>query len=72
MHDVGDDDRPFVPGVTFNVEPLIQDEKLQIHMRLEDTILITATGAENMTADVPAELEEIYALQRQKPLTPSE
>ena len=72
VHDVGDDDRPFVPGVVFNVEPLIQDEKLQIHMRLEDTILITAAGAENMTADVPAALEELYALQRQKPLAPSE
>lgn len=72
VHDVGDDDKPFVAGVTFNVEPLIQDEKMQVHMRLEDTVLITATGAENMTADVPAGLEEIYALQRQKPLAPSE
>jgi Xaa-Pro aminopeptidase len=68
VHDVGDDDKPFVPGVTFNVEPLVQDEKMQIHMRLEDTILITAGGAENMTADVPAALDELYALQRQKPL----
>lgn len=72
VHDVGDDDKPFVPGVVFNVEPLIQDEKLQIHMRLEDTILITAAGAENMTADVSAALDELYALQRQKPLAPSE
>jgi Xaa-Pro aminopeptidase len=72
VHDVGDDKIPFVAGVTFNVEPLIQSEKLQIHMRLEDTVLITPTGAENLTAGVPAELEELYALQRQKPLTPSE
>jgi Xaa-Pro aminopeptidase len=72
VHDVGRNDQPFVPGVTFNVEPIMQDEKLQIHMRLEDTILITNTGAENMTAGVPAELEELYALQRQKPLTINE
>jgi Xaa-Pro aminopeptidase len=72
VHDVGRNDQPFVPGVTFNVEPIMQDEKLQIHMRLEDTILITNTGAENMTAGVPTELEELYALQRQKPLTINE
>lgn len=72
VHDVGDEKIPFVAGVTFNVEPLIQSEKLQIHMRLEDTVLITATGAENLTASVPAELEELYALQRQKPLAPSQ
>ena len=72
VHDVGDEELPFVAGVTFNVEPLIQSEKLQIHMRLEDTVLITASGAENLTAGVPAELEELYALQRQKPLAPGE
>ena len=72
VHDVGDDETPFVAGVVFNVEPLIQNEKSQIHMRLEDTVLITPTGAENLTAGVPAELEALYALQRQKPLEPGE
>lgn len=72
VHDVGDDEIPFVAGVVFNVEPLIRNEKLQIHMRLEDTVLITPIGAENLTAAVPAELEELYALQRQKPLEPGE
>jgi Xaa-Pro aminopeptidase len=71
VHDVGEHNKPFVPGVVFNVEPLIQDENLKIHMRLEDSVLITATGAENLTAGVPAGLEEIYAIQRQKPLEQS-
>jgi Xaa-Pro aminopeptidase len=38
-------------------------------MRLEDTVLITPTGAENMTAGVPATIDEIYALIRQKSLS---
>ena len=38
-------------------------------MRLEDTVLITPTGALNMTAGVPASLDEIYALIRQKALS---
>ncbi len=68
VHDVGEDETPFVAGVVYNVEPLIQDDTLKVHLRLEDTILITQTGAENLTASVPAGIEEIYALQRQRPL----
>ena len=68
VHDVGEDDRPFVPGVVFNVEPLMSDEKTKTHVRLEDTILVTATGSENLTADVPAELNDIYALMKMTPI----
>ena len=38
-------------------------------MRLEDTLLITTTGAVNMTDVAPATLEEVYALIRQKSLS---
>jgi hypothetical protein len=41
-------------------------------MRLEDTVLVTPTGAVNMTAGAPATLDEIYALIRQKPLSVSQ
>ena len=68
VHDVGEDDRPFVPGVIFNVEPLISNESTKTHLRLEDTILVTATGAVNLTADVPAEINEIYALMKMNPI----
>jgi len=37
-------------------------------VRLEDTILVTATGSENLTADVPAELNDIYALMKMTPI----
>ena len=68
VHDVGDDDRPFVPGVIFNVEPLMSNEATKTHVRLEDTILVTAAGSENLTADVPVELNEIYALMKMAPI----
>jgi Xaa-Pro aminopeptidase len=51
------------------VEPLLELPDKKIHVRLEDTVLITPTGALNMTAGVPAALDEIYALIRQKPLS---
>jgi Xaa-Pro aminopeptidase len=67
-HDVepADRNRPLEAGVVYNVEPLLEIPDKKIHMRLEDTVLVTPTGAENMTAGAPATLEEVYALIRQK------
>lgn len=72
VHDVDPEDennRPLEAGVVYNVEPLLEFADKKIHMRLEDTVLVTPTGALNMTAGVPAGLDEIYALIRQKSLS---
>ncbi len=72
VHDVGpyfDQTQPFEPGVVFNVEPILEFREQKIHLRLEDTVLITEIGAENLTAGVPAELEEIYVLIKQRTLS---
>lgn len=71
VHDVGDITgawarKPFVAGTVFNVEPLLDVPDRKIHLRLEDTILITESGAENLTASVPAELDPLYALVKQR------
>lgn len=66
VHDVGDYDKPFVEGVVFNVEPILEDKEKKIHIRLEDTIVITATGAENLTPQSPIEPAEIYKLIKEK------
>ena len=70
-HDVDppDRDRPLVAGVVYNVEPLLEIPEKKIHMRLEDTVLVTPTGAINMTAGAPANIDEVYALIRQKALS---
>ena len=68
VHDVGGNDlqRPLPAGVVFNVEPTLQLDDQKIHIRLEDTVLLTESGAENLTADVPAELARLYALVRER------
>jgi len=66
VHDVGPYDQPFVEGVVFNVEPIIEDKELKIHLRLEDTVVITKTGSENLTAGTTTEPEQIYKLKKQK------
>ncbi len=66
VHDVTPikNDQPLPAGSVFNLEPVVGNDKM--HMRLEDTILITETGAENLTAGVPAELEEVYKVMKEK------
>ena len=71
VHDViditgGAAKKPFVVGTVFNVEPVLEIPARKIHIRLEDTVLVTETGAENLTAAVPAEVEPLYALIRQR------
>jgi Xaa-Pro aminopeptidase len=68
VHDVlsFDRNRPLEAGVVYNVEPILEVPEKKIHLRLEDTVLITATGAENMTSGAPAGIEEVYALIRLK------
>ena len=71
VHDVGGisgawAEKPFQVGVVFNVEPILQFPERKIHLRLEDTIVLTDKGPENLTAAVPAELEPLYALIKQR------
>ena len=66
VHDVGPYDQPLVEGVVFNVEPIIEDKELKVHLRLEDTVVITKTGSENLTAGTATEPEQIYKLKKQK------
>lgn len=66
VHDVGPYDKPFVEGVVFNVEPILEDKDKKIHIRLEDTIVITATGSENLTPGSPVDPKAIYALIKEK------
>ena len=71
VHDVGGIsgswlEKPFVTGVVFNVEPILQFPEKKIHIRLEDTVVLTEKGPENLTAAVPAEVEPLYALIKEK------
>jgi len=71
VHDVGGiggaaAQRPLPAGVAFNVEPIIQFDDKKIHIRLEDTVLLTEQGAENLTAGVPAEVAQVYGLVKER------
>ncbi len=77
VHDVGDyksdgKDRLLRPGMVITVEPGIYisadsnapDKYKGIGIRIEDDVVITASGVDILTSDVPKQIDEIEALMR--------
>jgi Xaa-Pro aminopeptidase len=62
VHDVGDWSLPFESGMTMAIEPIIDIPDQQLHIRVEDTILVTPTGAEILSAAVPKEISQLQEL----------
>ena len=62
VHDVGDWSLPFEAGMTMAIEPIIDMPEQQMHIRVEDTILVTPTGAEILSTAVPKEVPELLEL----------
>jgi Xaa-Pro aminopeptidase len=63
VHDVGGlQSDTFEPGRVFTIEPQMRLEDEHLGVRLEDMILITETGYENMSASVPIEVADIERL----------
>jgi len=69
-HDVGGSpgNGPLKPGMVFANEPyaVFPDENLGV--RVEDTVVITEDGCENLTPGIPREIEEIEALMKKRGL----
>jgi len=51
-----------VPGMVFTIEPALTIPEDRVYIRLEDVILITETGYENLSAFAPIEMDAIEKL----------
>jgi Xaa-Pro aminopeptidase len=62
VHDVGDRSLPFEPGMVIAVEPIIEIKEKQLHVRIEDTVVITEGEPLVLSTAVPKEVDELLAL----------
>ena len=67
VHDVGDYSAPLQAGMVIAVEPILEIPEHNIHIRIEDTVLVTEDGIEVLSAGVPKEVDELLALMRRNP-----
>jgi Xaa-Pro aminopeptidase len=67
VHDVGGPAPTLEPGMVFTIEPALQIPEEHIGVRLEDMILITDSGYENLSAFVPIEIDAIERAMREPP-----
>jgi Xaa-Pro aminopeptidase len=66
VHDVGTKDTVFEPGMVLTCEPGIYLENEGIGIRIENDILITKEGNEDLMADIPINADEIENLMTNK------
>ncbi len=64
VHDVGGGPTVLKPGMVFANEPLCVFPAENLGVRVEDTILITEDGCENLTGGIPRTVAEIEALMK--------
>lgn len=70
VHDVGGADATVMePGRVFTIEPQFRIEDEHLGIRLEDMLLITDTGYENLSAFVPIEIAAIEKLMKEPGLS---
>ncbi len=59
-------DGPLHAGMVITIEPGVYLPELKLGVRIEDDILVTSTGRENLTASIPRDAGAIEALMRAK------
>ena len=69
VHDVGGPAPTLQPGMVFTIEPAMQIPEEHLGIRLEDMILITESGYENLSAFVPVEPDDIERVMREPGLS---
>ena len=66
VHDVGRLwGKPLEPGMVFAVDPMIWVRPEELYIRMEDIVVVTEDGVENLSANLPIEMDEIERIIRE-------
>jgi len=65
-HDVGGYEEPVAENMVFTVDAGIYVREWGIGLRIEDNVLVTKDGCENLSAAIPATIEELEGLMAEK------
>ena len=65
VHDAGNVCKPFVPGMVVTVEPGIYIPEENLGVRIEDDVLITEEGYEQLSSKLPRSADEIEKIMAQ-------
>ena len=67
VHDVGNyKNTPLKPGVVFALDPMMWVPEEKLYIRIENLVVVTKTGAKNLSDSVPSKLDEIEKLIKEK------
>jgi Xaa-Pro aminopeptidase len=69
VHDVQKNFTAYQPGMVFTIEPALTIPEDRVYIRLEDMIVITPNGYENMSAFAPIEIDAIEKLMAEPGIT---
>lgn len=64
VHDVGDYSTPLAEGMAFTIEPGIYIPGEAVGIRIEDVVIVTATGYENLSKGLARTAEEVERVMR--------
>lgn len=63
VHDVGDYRRRVLePGMVFSIDPMIWVPEEMLYIRMEDVVVVTPQGVENLSDNLPVELDDLEQL----------
>ena len=62
VHDVGYYDAPLQPGMVVTLDSAVRLSDKQFAFRLEDDLLITENGCENLSSSIPIEIAELESI----------
>jgi len=63
VHDVGrHKGKPLEPGMVFSIDPMVWVHEEKLYIRMEDVVVVTEYGVENLSANLPIEMDDLESL----------